>query len=121
MPDTVTGIVRGIFERVVEQMMGWKVTVMDYSGKLHGDEVVYTVHAAAQYLSDEAKRKEANRGRQEEAGEVKFFEVGYIPLDDGRCLVGRTVHQLSNELREELVKQTAISKLNDEEREALGL
>lgn len=102
-------------------MTGYKVTVKDYPGNLTGDETVYTDKGAALYVEERAKLQELRNPRSEERADVEFESVEYDGFDEHRCLVGRVVHNLTNVDRKTLVRGVAISKLNAEEREALGV
>lgn len=102
-------------------MTGYKVVVHEYSGNLRGDTVVYTDKAAAKYKFDKEEASARSCARSEEASDVKLEVVQYGSLDKVRCLVGRVLHDLSTVTRLELVRDTALSKLNKEEQAALGL
>jgi hypothetical protein len=96
-------------------MTGYKVTTHRYSGKVAGDPVVWA-HEAAARLKEEIEK--ATLGEWEE---TRFECVEYEPMSDGQCRVGRIIHQLRTDSREDMVRAVALKKLNAEERDALGL
>lgn len=102
-------------------MKGFKVTIKDYPGNLHGDEDVYRNEGAARYKYDQERKVAQSYARSEEAHEVKFIEVDYEEMPDGKCSVGRVIHFLRNQIRSDLVRATALAKLDAEERDVLGL
>lgn len=108
---------------------GYKVIVTTPSGKVRGDDVVYTRRESAQFVKDVADTDD--RGYDVASGysnEIKLVEVEYRPLNDDEareseasCSVGRTIHALNEISRRELIRRRALTKLNREEKEALGL
>lgn len=96
-------------------MIGFKVTVHHYSGKITGDDVVWS-------NEDAARLQEAvDRSKLLEWEDVHFESVSYSPLPDGQCRVGRVIHELNTVTRVDLVRALALAKLSDEERAALGI
>src|SRR4051812_49317049 len=96
-------------------MIGYKVTLHEYSGKIRGDAVVWAHEGAARLRFDQLQAAEG------EWEDTKFKQVEYEPLGDGECRVGRVIHQLRNDTRQEMVRAAALKKLNAEERAALQL
>jgi len=98
-------------------MTGYKVITHKYSGEILGDAVVWANEGAARMKEAQEKEK---LGEWEE---TKFQKVEYEirGMTNGECRVGRLIHQLRTDSREEMVREAALKKLNAEERAALGL
>lgn len=96
-------------------LFGFCVWRTKYSGGKHGDTVLWTDEEAAKFKLAEHKSK---CGEWEEA---KMERMKYIPLGGGKAVVGRTLYELLDTTRRELVRGAALAKLNNEEKEALGL
>ncbi len=100
-------------------MTGYKIIVTEYSGAVTGDEVIYTNKAAAQYLFAEMEAASRSGPNPEQSPEVKLVPVTYVKHSEFEGLVGRTIHQLDRRTRKDCVRETAFSKLTQEEINAI--
>lgn len=100
-------------------MTGYKILVKDYSGAVSGDEVIYVHKEAAEYLFEQEKARARSYANQETAPEVTMEIVNYVKRSEVEALVGRIIHQLDRSTRKDCVRQTALSKLTQEEINAI--
>jgi hypothetical protein len=100
-------------------MTGYKLITKEYSGKVTGDEVIYTHKEAADYLFAQFKAEAAACPRPEEAAEIKMETVTYVQHNFAEGRIGRVIHQLNRSTRKDCVRETALSKLTQEEIDAI--
>jgi len=97
-------------------MTGYKIIVTEYSGKVTGDDVIYTNKEAADYLFAQQNQSV----RTETSPEVKLEKVTYTPRpNSNEGVIGRMLHTLNNCTRRDCVRETALSKLTQEEINAI--
>jgi hypothetical protein len=100
-------------------MTGYKIIVTDYSGAVTGDDVIFTHKEAADYLYEQEKARAAKYANQETAPEIKFETVTYVTHSFNDGLIGRVIHRLNRCTRKDCVRETAFSKLTQEEINAI--
>lgn len=98
---------------------GYKLITTEYSGKVTGDDVIYVHKEAAEYLFNQFKAEASRCPRPEEAAEIKMETVQYVERSPVEGLVGRIIHQLDRSTRKDCVRETAFSKLTQEEINAI--
>lgn len=111
---------------------GWKVILSYPNGGIIGASEIYLDKETAEYIFKIKNKKNKTYARADEAPEVKFEEVNFVPLGGGfpdygfvpirtHDPQGAVVHLLISETKKDCVKRTALSKLDLEEKEALGI
>ncbi len=98
-----------------QPLVGYSVYRTNYGGGRIGDTVLWTDKGAAEFMLD------FYRANGEAQGEPKMSRLEYTVLENGMALSGRTVYELCDITRRELVRRAVVDKLNEEELEALGL
>lgn len=97
-----------------QPLVGYCVYRTNYGGGRIGDTVLWTDKGAAEFMLD------FYRANGEAQGEPKMSRLDYTVLENGMALSGRTVYELCDITRQELVRRAVLDKLNEEEKEALG-
>ncbi len=100
-------------------MTGYKLIITEYSGKVLGDDVIYVHKETADYLFAKEKERVSKCHRPEETDDVKLEVVNYVKRSEVEGLVGRLIHQLDRRTRKDCVRETAFSKLTQEEINAI--
>ena len=98
---------------------GYKLIITEYSGKVTGDEVIYVHKEAADYLFNQFKAEASKCPRPDEAAEIKMETVEYVAMSPTQGRVGRVLHDLNRSTRKDCVRETAFSKLSQEEINAI--
>lgn len=98
-----------------QPLVGYSVYRTNYGGGRIGDTVLWTDKGAAEFRLAEHK---ACCGDTERA---IMDPKQYTLIGNGMALCDRTVYDLCDTTRRELVRRAAVDKLNEEEKEALGL